>query len=57
MEGKNSGGSSFKSNFVSRLLTLIPRGITWLLLDFVFRQLRGGAVHNSCLYSSSIRNR
>jgi len=39
VESKNTGGSNFKRNFISGLLTLIPLGITWLLLDFVFRQL------------------
>ncbi len=38
MEGRKIGGSSLKRNFISRLLTLIPLGITWLFLDFVFRQ-------------------
>ncbi len=39
MERKKTGGSNFKRNFISGLLTLIPLGITWLLLDFIFRQL------------------
>ncbi len=39
MESKKISSSSFKRNFISGLLTLIPLGITWLFLDFVFRQL------------------
>ena len=39
MESKKTGGLNFKRNFISGLLTLVPLGITWLLLDFVFRQL------------------
>lgn len=39
MESKRTSGFNFKRNFVSGLLTLIPLGVTWLLLDFVFRQL------------------
>ncbi len=39
MKSNKTGGLNFKRNFISGLLTLIPLGITWLLLDFVFRQL------------------
>ena len=39
VERKKTGGSNFKLNFISGLLTLIPLGVTWLLLDLVFSQL------------------
>jgi uncharacterized membrane protein len=39
MAASRKHGLGFKANFISGLLTLIPLGITWLLLDFVFRRL------------------
>jgi uncharacterized membrane protein len=39
MADSKTHGLGFKANFISGLLTLIPIGITWLLLDFIFKRL------------------
>ena len=39
MSSRKTGGLSFKRNFISGMVTIIPLWITWLLFEFVFRQL------------------
>ena len=39
MQGKRAGGLDFKRNFIGGVVTIIPLGITWWLLDFIFGQL------------------
>ena len=39
MTGKKSGSLSFKRNFITGMVTIIPLWITWLLFDFIFSQL------------------
>jgi uncharacterized membrane protein len=39
MSSRKTGGLNFKRNFISGIVTIIPLWITWLLFEFVFRQL------------------
>ena len=39
MTGKKSGSLSIKRNIITGMVTIIPLWITWLLFDFIFRQL------------------